>query len=139
LTFFMVLWILVSISGEIFSSSTIISCSRHTLSRNLRQPRTPFMDQGTLLSKSPINISYILKVSAPNSLTISSGLMTLPLDLDIFSLLSPCIMPWEVLFLYGSGVFTTPMSYRNLCQKREYRRCRVVCSIPPLYQSTGIQ
>ena len=36
-------------------------------------------------------------------------------------------------------VFTTPMSYRNLCQKREYSRWSVVCSIPPLYQSTGIQ
>ena len=29
------------------------------------------------------------------------------------------------------------ISYRNLCQNREYSRCRVVCSMPPLYQSTA--
>jgi hypothetical protein len=28
-------------------------------------------------------------------------------------------------------VGATPISYRNLCQKREYKRWRVVCSMPP--------
>ena len=134
---------------------------------------------GAAFSKSPMNISYRRSVSAPYSLTTSSGLTTLPRDLDILTMgcsaispyfstralrapfsspysasrrlrsasgwfskawgFRPRIMPWEVRFWYGSLVGTTPMSYRNLCQKRLYSRCRVVCSMPPLYQSTGLQ
>src|SRR5690554_5805624 len=116
-----------------------MGCSFQTLSRKRRQPRTPSVLHGTLFSKSPINISYMRKVSAPYSSTTSSGLTTLPRDLDIFSLFSPKIMPWEVRFWYGSELDTTPISYKNLYQNREYKRCKVVCSIPPLYQSTGSQ
>ena len=86
-----------------------------------------------------MNISYVRSVSAPYSFTMSSGLTTFPLDFDIFSPFSPRIIPCDVLFWYGSGVGTTPWSYKNLCQKREYSKWRVVCSIPPLYQSTGSQ
>ena len=97
------------------------------------------LDHGAAFSKSPMNISYRRSVSAPNSRTISSGLTTFPRDLDIFSPFSPKIMPWLVRFLYGSFVGTRPISYRNLCQNRLYSRCSVVCSMPPLYQSTGDQ
>src|SRR3989344_8642107 len=83
-----------------------------------------------------MNISYNLSVSAPYIFTISSGLITLPLDLDIFSPPSAKMSPWEVRFIYGSLVGTSFKSKRNLCQKREYKRWRVVCSLPPLYQST---
>ncbi|MNL68627.1 hypothetical protein D3C87_1933790 [compost metagenome] len=69
-------------------------------------------------SRGPMNISYRRRVSAPYSLTTSSGLTTLPRDLDIFSLFSPRIMPWLKSFLKGSLVETTPRSYRTLCQKR---------------------
>src|SRR3989344_4894022 len=86
-----------------------------------------------------MNISYNLSVSAPYIFTISSGLITLPLDLDIFSPPSAKMSPWEVRFIYGSLVGTNFKSYKNLCQKREYKRCSVVCSFPPLYQSTGVQ
>ena len=37
----------------------------------------------------------------------------------------------------GSFVGTTPISYKNLCQKRAYRRCSTACSAPPIYTSTG--
>ena len=56
-------------------------------------PSTPFVFQGFVASSGPMNISYIRSVSAPNSFTISSGLMTLPRDLLIFSLFVPRIMP----------------------------------------------
>ena len=46
------------------------------------------------------------------------------------------IMPWLVRFLYGSKVGTTPMSYKNWFQKREYNKCPVACSAPPMYKST---
>src|SRR3989344_2342967 len=67
---------------------------------------------------------------------MSSGLITFPRDLDILTPPSPKIIPCEVRFMYGSFVGTSFKSYKNLCQKREYKRCRVVCSFPPLYQST---
>src|SRR3989338_9750278 len=65
--------------------------------------------------------------------------MTLSSDFDIFTPPSPRIIPCEVRFKYGSLVGTNFKSKRNLCQKREYKRCKVVCSFPPLYQSTGIK
>ncbi|SFW04986.1 Uncharacterised protein [Chlamydia abortus] len=55
----------------------------------------------------PINISYILKASAPYSLTISSGLITLPKDLDIFWPSGPKIKPWLINLAKGSLVGTT--------------------------------
>src|SRR3989338_11495352 len=67
---------------------------------------------------------------------MSSGFITLPSDFDILTPPSPKIIPCEVRFMYGSFVGTSFKSKRNLCQKREYKRCRVVCSFPPLYQST---
>ena len=45
-----------------------------------------------------MNISYRRKASAPSSSMMSSGLMTFPRDLDIFSPFSPRIMPWLVRF-----------------------------------------
>ena len=78
-------------------------------------------------------------MSAPNSFIISSGFITFPFDFDIFSPFVPSIIPCDVRFAYGSFVGTTPMSYKNLCQNLEYNKCSVVCSIPPLYQSTGDQ
>ena len=56
----------------------------------------PALDQGAAFSKSPMNISYNRMVSAPYSLTMSSGFTTLPRDLLIFSPFSPRIMPWLV-------------------------------------------
>src|SRR3989344_4262531 len=86
-----------------------------------------------------MNISYKRKVSAPYLFTISSGFITLPLDLLIFSPPSAKISPCEVRFLYGSEVGTNFKSYKNLCQNLEYKRCKVVCSFPPLYQSTPLE
>ena len=138
-TFFIALCIIFSCSMLYSSPSTKISCKFHTLSKNFPQPRMLSIDHGAVWSNGPINISYTLKVSAPNSSIISSGFITLPLDLDIFSPLVPKIIPWDVRFWYGSFVGTTPISYKNLCQNLEYNKWSVVCSIPPLYQSTGPQ
>ena len=120
-------------------SSTKISCMFQTLSRNLLHPRMLSTDHGAVWSNGPMNISYTRNVSAPYSFITSSGFTTFPLDLLIFSPLDPKIIPWEVRFAYGSFVGTIPISYKNLCQNLEYNKCRVVCSIPPLYQSTGDQ
>src|SRR3989338_6423353 len=82
------------------------------------------------------------KVSAPYCFIIVSGFITFPFDFDILTPPSPKTIPCEVLFLYGSEpttVGTAFISHRNLKINLEYNKCKVVCSIPPLYQSTGIQ
>ena len=104
---------------------------------NLCAPPSPSSLQGIDASKGPINISYKRNVSAPYCSTISSGLTTFPLDLDIFSWLEPKIIPWFTNFWNGSLVGTTPKSYKNLCQKRAYNKCNTACSAPPTYKFTG--
>ena len=59
------------------------------------------------------------RAEAPKVLTMSFGLTTLPLDLDIFSPPSARIRPWDVRFLYGSEKGTAPISNRNLFQNLE--------------------
>ena len=138
-TFFIAWCIIFSCSFEYSSFSFIIDVKFQTLSKNFPHPRILSIDHGAVWSNGPINISYTLNVSAPNSFTISSGFITFPFDLLIFSPFVPKIIPCDVRFMYGSFVGTTPISYKNLCQNLEYSKCNVVCSIPPLYQSTGVQ
>src|SRR3989344_3094278 len=114
-------------------------CKFQTRSKNLRGPIMFSVFQDTAWSKGPMNISYIRTVSAPYVFTKSSGLTPLPFDFENLVPSSASISPCEVRFMYGSLVGTSFKSYKNLCQKREYKRCKVVCSIPPLYQSTGVQ
>jgi hypothetical protein len=38
-------------------------------------------------------------------------------------------------FLNGSSVGAKPLSFKNLFQKREYNKCPVACSFPPMYKS----
>ena len=54
-----------------------------TLRKNLCTPSMPLVSQGLDCSKGPKNISYKRKVSAPYCSTITSGLTTLYIDLDI--------------------------------------------------------
>ena len=39
----------------------------------------------------------------------------------------------------GSSTSVSPQSRMTRVQKREYSRCRIACSMPPMYWSTGIQ
>ena len=96
--------------------------SLQTRSKNLLEPSKPFSLHAIAASKGPINISYSRNVSAPCDATISSGLITLPLDLLIFSLPSPKIIPWLYSFWNGSFVGTTPKSYNTLCQNLAYNK-----------------
>ena len=136
---FLISWLIGFSISFLISPSFKNCCKFQTLCKNFLQPLIEEVDHGAAFSKSPINSSYNLNVSAPYSFITSSGLTTFWRDLLIFSPFSPNIIPWLVLFLYGSMSETTPMSYKNLCQNLEYSKWRVVCSIPPLYQSTGIQ
>ncbi len=61
----MVWCILVSRSFEYPSPSVTRSCSLQTRSKKRRQPLTPSSDQLALRSNAPMNISYVLRVSAP--------------------------------------------------------------------------
>ena len=79
---------------------------RQARSRKPRTPLTPSMLQGLTASSGPMNISYSRRESAPYSRTTSSGLTTLPRAFDIFSLLSPRIMPWFTSFWNGSMPLT---------------------------------
>ena len=48
-------------------------------------------------------------------------------------------MPWVSSRVNGSSSFTRPKSRMTLVQNREYSRCRMACSMPPMYWSTGSQ
>src|SRR3989344_2562502 len=102
-------------------------------------PTIPSVFQEIVASCGPKNISYILRASAPDSSTTLSGFTMLPLDLDILSPSGPKIIPCGTRFAYGSGVGTSFWSNKNKCQNLEYNKCKVVCSIPPKYKSTGSQ
>ncbi len=62
----------------------------------------------------------------------------LPFDLDIFApsrVIIPCVnRRWN-----GSSGPIRPMSENALTKKRAYSRCRIACSMPPMYWATGIQ
>ena len=48
-------------------------------------------------------------------------------------------MPWVSSFVNGSSTDTSFRSRITLVQKRAYSRCRIACSMPPMYWSIGIQ
>ena len=62
----------------------------------------------------------------------------LPFDLDIFAP-SRVIMPCVNSALKGSWASISPRSASAFTKKRAYIRCRIACSTPPTYWSTGIQ
>ena len=64
--------------------------------------------------------------------------MTLPRDLDILAP-SRVIMPWVKSRANGSWKSRWPRSASAFVKKRAYIRCRIACSTPPMYWSTGIQ
>ena len=70
---------------------------------------------------------------------MSLGAITLPLELDILLPSGPRIMPWVNRAWNGSWTSSSCMSASALTKKREYIRCRIACSTPPMYWSTGIQ
>ena len=86
-----------------------------------------------------MNARYILTVSDPTLSTTSSGSITFPLDLLIFEPSGPIIRPLFNLFWYGSDSVTAPRSKSTFWKKREYSKCKVVCSEPPKYWLIGIQ
>src|SRR5580704_16308422 len=66
----------------------------------------------------------------------SSGLMMLPLVLDIFApslMISPCARKRT----NGSSKERCPRSCSTIVMNREYRRCSTACSLPPVYEFTG--
>ena len=60
----------------------------------------------------------------------------LPFDFDIFEP-SSSTMPWLMRLVNGSVKSTRPMSKRTFVMNRAYSRCRIACSTPPMYESTG--
>jgi hypothetical protein len=61
-----------------------------------------------------------------------------PRDFDIFAP-SRVIIPCAKRLAKGSWTPTWPRSASALVKKRAYIRCRIACSTPPMYWSTGIQ
>ena len=76
-------------------------------------------------------------VSAPQRSTSGIGSTMLPFDLLIDA--PPKITwPWFISRSIGSVKPTIPMSNSTFVRKRQYKRCRIACSTPPMYWSTGI-
>src|SRR5947207_12472025 len=46
--------------------------------------------------------------------------------------------PWFIIRENGSPNATNPMYCNAFVKNREYSRCRIACSTPPVYWSTGI-
>jgi hypothetical protein len=94
--------------------------------------------QSTSSSNGPANSMVRRATSAPCSSMISDGSTRLPRDLDMAA---PCMItvPWFSSEVNGSVKPTRPRSYSTLVKKRAYSRCRMACSIPPVYWCTGIQ
>jgi hypothetical protein len=61
----------------------------------------------------------------------------LPFDLDILAP-SRVIMPCVKSRANGSCTSRWPRSASAFVKKRAYMRCRIACSTPPMYWSTGI-
>ena len=66
------------------------------------------------------------------------GAMTLPFELDILLPSGPRIIPCVNSRWNGSWTPSSSMSSSALTKNREYIRCRIACSTPPMYWSTGI-
>ena len=76
--------------------------------------------------------------STPCAASCSPRSTPLPSDLDI-ALPWLITWPWFSSRVNGSLKSTMPMSYSTLTKNREYIRCRMACSTPPTYRSTGAQ
>src|SRR6202042_1756094 len=68
----------------------------------------------------------------------SPRLTPLPSDLDI-ALPPFTTWPWFISRVNGSPNEISPMSCSTLVKNRAYSRCRIACSTPPTYRSTGAQ
>ena len=76
-------------------------------------------------------------MSAPYRSISASGATTFPFDFDILCpslLIIPCVKSRS----NGSWKPTISMSASAFTKKRAYIRCRIACSTPPMYWSTGI-
>ena len=74
--------------------------------------------------------------STPYSAICSPRSTPLPSDLDIaLPRLMTC--PWLISRVNGSPNDSSPMSCSTLVKNRAYSRCRMACSTPPTYRSTG--
>ncbi len=51
----------------------------------------------------------------------------------------PCTMPCVTSSLKGSCTGQTPASCRALVMNLAYSKCRIACSMPPIYMSTGMR
>ena len=101
-------------------------------------PSIPVSVHSMSWSAGPMKRMYVRTASAPYSSTRGSGPSTFPFDLDIFE--PPiCSQPWWNSRANGSPKLTSPISLITRTKKREYSRCPVAWSIPPMYCEIGHQ
>ena len=83
-------------------------------------------------------MTVVRTASTPNSSICLPRSTPLPSDFDIAR---PSLMtwPWFMSRWKGSVKSTMPRSCNTLVKNREYSRCMVACSTPPMYWATGIQ
>src|SRR5712691_335701 len=83
------------------------------------------------------NTMVSLIASTPCAASCSPRLTPLPSDLDI-ALPWLITWPWFTRATNGSVKSTMPMSCSTLVKNRLYSRCKIACSTPPTYRSTGL-
>ena len=76
--------------------------------------------------------------STPKRSICSPRSTPLPSDFDI-ALPWLITWPWLISLVNGSVKSSRPMSCRTLVKNLAYSRCRMACSTPPTYMSTGAQ
>ena len=116
--------------------------SRQSWSRNRRHPsitRSVWSVQSKASAGGPAWRWKSRRASAPTSLKYFSGVMRLPLDLDIF-VPSIRIIPWVNRRDTGSrsSPGANPVSMSARMKNLVYSRCKMACSMPPMYCPTGI-
>ncbi len=114
------------------------AAARQTRASHLTAPVGETSAQSMSSSGGPANSIVTRTASGPYFASSSCRLTRLPVDFDIAEP-SMITWPWLVSRVNGSVKSTMPMSLRALVRKREYNRCRIACSTPPMYSSTGSQ
>ena len=114
--------------------------SRHSRWRNRAVPSIPASLHSTSSCGGLTKRWNSRRASAPTDSKYSCGRTRLPFDFDI---LVPLIrmMPWVNSRAKGSRsvLGATSRSASALVKNRAYIRCRMACSMPPMYWSTGSQ
>src|SRR5664280_1264590 len=125
------------VAGSAPLSLVTSQATRYARCRNFSVAPGETSAQSMSSSGGPANTTVVRIASTPYRSICAPRSTPLPSDLDIAL---PLLMtwPWFMRRSNGSPKSTIPRSCSTFVKNREYSRCRIACSTPPTYWSTGI-